>query len=144
MMAEASFHFLDAVQIDDGRQFIEFRFVDFTGEQKVIQIDFDYVESLAAVFQQAFIAATVAGPQGSNRRISQDFVSVPRADLDHPVSVGIDVTSGRIVTMFLFGSPFQVCYSLPTEHARTLSHDLLAAYDQVRQQNEVLANRPAN
>jgi hypothetical protein len=140
MMAEASFHFLDGVEIDDRREFIEFRFVDITGEQKVVQIDFDYVESLAAVFQQAFISATVAGPQGRNQQLGPEFVAVPRADVDHPVSVGVDVMTGKIVTMFLYGSPFQVCYALPTEHARTLSNDLQAAYEHVRDQDVGRAN----
>jgi hypothetical protein len=129
MMAEALF--LDAVNIDDGREYIEFAFRDPAGEQKVVQIDFSYVESLAAVFQQAFLSATLAERQGSNRALGQEWIAVPRADVDHPVSVGVDVMSGKVVAMFLVGSPFQVCYALPTENARALSHDLLVATEEV-------------
>jgi hypothetical protein len=50
--------------------------------------------------------------------------------VDHPVSVGVDVMGDKIVAMFLLGSPFQVCYALPRENARALSHDLLAAAEQ--------------
>ncbi len=126
-MAEPLFQFLDAVNIDDGREYIEFRFSDCAGEQKIIQIDFAYLESLAAVFQQAFLSAALTGRQGSNQFLSEDWMVVPRADVDHPVSVGVDAMSGRIVAMFLLGSPFQVCYALPKENARALSYDLLAA-----------------
>ncbi|HEY0182370.1 MAG TPA: hypothetical protein VGC09_06125 [Rhodopila sp.] len=128
-MPEPLFQFLDAVNIDDGRQYVEFQFRDCAGEQQIIQIDFSYVESLAAVFQQAFLSATLADRQGDNRSLGQDWIAVPRADVDHPVSVGVDVMSGKIVAMFLLGSPFQVCYALPLENARALSHDLLAAVD---------------
>jgi hypothetical protein len=129
MMAEPLF--LDAVNIDDGREYIEFQFRDYAGERKDIQIDFSYVESLAAVFQQAFLSATLAERQGGNERLGQDWIAVPRADVDHPVSVGVDVMSNKIVAIFLLGSPFQVCYALPTENARALSHDLLAASEEV-------------
>lgn len=129
-MAEPLFQFLDAVNIGDGREYIEFQFRDCAGEPTVIQIDFAYVESLAAVFQQAFLSATLADRQGSNRSLGQDWIAVPRADVDHPVSVGVDVISGKIVAMFLLGSPFQVCYALPKENARILSHDLLAASEE--------------
>jgi hypothetical protein len=126
-MADPEFQFLDAVNVDDDRQYIEFQFRNCAGEPKVIQIDFAYVESLAAVFQQAFLSATLANRQGGNKSLGQEWIAVPRADVDHPVSVGLDVMSGRIVTMFLLDTPFQVCYALPTEHARTLSQDLLLA-----------------
>jgi hypothetical protein len=138
MMAEALL--LDAVNIDDGREYIEFQFRDFAGEQKVVQIDFAYVESLAAVFQQAFLSATLAEREGSNRPIGEDWLAVPRADIDHPVTVGVDVMSGKIMAMFLLGSPFQVCYALPTENARALSHDLLAASEEV----SATSQRPVN
>jgi hypothetical protein len=131
MMADPLFQFLDAVNIDDGREYIEFAFRDCAGEEKIIQIDFSYVESLAAIFQQAFLSATLAERTGGNRRLGQEWIAVPRADVDHPVSVGIDTVSGRIVAMFLLGSPFQVCYALPKENARALSHDLLAASEQI-------------
>jgi hypothetical protein len=55
MMADPSFQLLDAVTIDDSREYIEFQFRDYAGEQKIIQIDFGYVESPAAIFQQAFL-----------------------------------------------------------------------------------------
>jgi hypothetical protein len=139
-MADPLFQFLDAVNIDDGREYIEFRFRDCAGEQKIIQIDFSYVESLAAVFQQAFLSATLAERQGENRSLGQDWIAVPRADVDHPVSVGVDVMSGKIVAMFLLGSPFQVCYALPKENARALSHDLLAASEEA----SASAHRRAN
>jgi hypothetical protein len=126
-MADPEFQFLDAVNVDDDRQYIEFQFRNFTGEPKVIQIDFAYVESLAAVFQQAFLSATLASREGGNKSLGQDWIAVPRADVDHPVSVGLDVMSRRIVSMFLLNSPFQVRHALPTERARTLSHDLLIA-----------------
>jgi len=67
MMADPLFQFLDAVNIDDSREYIEFQFSDGAGEQKVIQIDFGYIESLAALFQQAFLSATLEDRQGSNR-----------------------------------------------------------------------------
>jgi hypothetical protein len=137
-MAEALF--LDAVNIDDGREYIEFQFRDFAGEKKVVQIDFAYVESLAAVFQQAFLSATLAERQGSNRPLGEEWLAVPRADIDHPVTVGVDVMSGKIMAMFLLGSPFQVCYALPTENARALSHDLLAASEEV----SATSQRPVN
>jgi hypothetical protein len=137
-MAEALF--LDPVNIDDGREYIEFQFRDFAGEEKIVQIDFAYVESLAAVFQQAFLSATLADRQGSNRALGQDWVAVPRADVDRPVSVGVDVMSGKIVTMFLVGSPFQVCYALPTENALALSHDLRVATEEV----SATSQRPVN
>jgi hypothetical protein len=140
MMADPVFQFLDAVNIDDNREYIEFQFRDCAGEQTVFQIDFAYVESLAALFQQAFLSATLADRQGNNKSLGQEWIAVPRADVDHPVSVGVDVMSGKIVAMFLLGSPFQVCYALPSENARALSHDLLAASEEVA----ASSNRPIN
>jgi len=90
--------------------------------------------------QQAFLSATLAERQGDNRSLGQDWIAVPRADVDHPVSVGVDVMSGKIVAMFLLGSPFQICYALPRENARALSHDLLAASEEVSAE----AHRPVN
>jgi hypothetical protein len=140
MMADPLFQFLDAVNIDDDREYIEFQFRDCAGEPQIIQIDFSYVESLAAVFQQAFLSATLAEHYGGNRSLGQDWIAVPRADVDHPVSVGVDVMSGKIVAMFLLGSPFQVCYALPKENARTLSYDLLAASEEIA----ATTDRPVN
>ena len=129
--SEASIRLLDAVYIDDGRQFIEFRFQEIGGGLQRVQIDFEYLESLAAVFQQAFISASLDAQQGGNKALGREWLSVPRADIDHPVSVGHDIMTNRIVAMFLLGSPFQVCYSLPKDTARGLAVDLLAACDQV-------------
>jgi len=139
-MADPSFQLLDAVNIDDSRAYIEFQFRDYAGERKVIQIDFGYFESLAAVFQQAFLSATLEGRHGSNRSLGHEWVAVPRADVDHPVEVGIDVMTGRIVAMFPLGSPFQICYALPKENARALLQALLAASEEVG----ATANRPLN
>jgi hypothetical protein len=116
-MTEPLFQLLDAVNIDEGRQYIEFQFSDYVGERKIIQIDFDYPESLTGVLRQAFISAVLEGRQGSNRTLGHDWVSVPRVDVDQPVSV--DVMTGRIVTMLLLGTPFQACYALPVENALT-------------------------
>jgi hypothetical protein len=143
-MAEPIFQLLDAVNIDDNRQYIEFQFSDYAGERKVIQIDFDYLESLTGVFRQAFLSAVMVGKQGSNRMLGQDWVSVPRVDVDQPVNVGVDVMTGKVVTMLLLGSPFQTCYSLPVENARALARELLAACDEVRQHDEALVSRPPN
>jgi hypothetical protein len=129
-MTEAQVQLLDAVHIDDDREYIEFRFSDTAGNRQSIQIDFGYIESLAAVFQQAFLSATLSEKHGGNRAMGPDMLAVPRADIDHPVSVGVDVMSGRVVAMFLLGSPFQVCYSLPCDTAQMLSHDLQAAAEQ--------------
>src|ERR1700722_2163735 len=117
-MTDPLFQLLDAVNIDADRQYIEFQFIDFEGERKIIQIDFDYLESLTGVLRQAFISAVLEGKQGSNRMLGQDWVAVPRVDIDQPVNVGVDVISGRVVTMLLVGSPFQACYALPVENAR--------------------------
>jgi len=129
-MTEPLFQLLDAVNIDDDRQYIEFQFSDYSGERRIIQIDFDYLESLTGVLRQAFLAAVVAGQQGSNRMLGEDWVSVPRIEVDHPVNVGVDVMTGRIVTMLLLGSPFQSCYALPVENARALGQALLDACDE--------------
>jgi hypothetical protein len=47
---------------------------------------------LTGVLRQAFIPAVLEGRrQGSNRMLGQDWVPVPRVDVDHPVSVDVDV-----------------------------------------------------
>jgi hypothetical protein len=138
MMTEPLFQLLDAVNIDESRQYIEFQFRDYAGEQTVIQIDFDYLESLTGVLRQAFLSAALEGRQGSNRMFGRDWVSVPRVDIDQPVNVGVDIMTGRIVTMLLLGSPFQTCYALPVENARALAQELLAACDEVRQHDAAL------
>jgi hypothetical protein len=56
-MTEPLFQMLDAVNIDEGRQYIEFQFSDYAGERKIIQIDFDCLESLTGVLRQASISA---------------------------------------------------------------------------------------
>jgi hypothetical protein len=131
-MTEPLFQMLDAVNIDEGRHYIEFRFSDFNGEPTIIQIDFDYLEPLSGVLGQAFTSAALEGRQGSNRLPGGDWVSVPRVDVDERVNVGADIMTGKIVTMMLLGSPYQVCYALPIENARALAHELLAACDQVQ------------
>jgi hypothetical protein len=136
-MAEASIRFLDAVHIDDGRQYIEFRFREPGGESQAIQIDFEYVESLAAVFQQAFVSAALQAQHGDNQRLGRKWLTVPRAEVDRPIDIGVDVMSNRIVAMFLLGSPFQVSYSLPATIARALASDLLSACEEVREHDEV-------
>lgn len=143
-MTEPLFQLLDAVNIDEARQYIEFQFRDYAGECKIIQIDIDYLESLAGVLSQAFVSAALEGKQGSNRMLGQDWVSVPRVDVDHPVNVGVDVMTGKVVTMLLLGSPFQVCYALPTENARALANELLAACDEVRQHDAALTQARPN
>ncbi|HET6609873.1 MAG TPA: hypothetical protein VFG62_24605 [Rhodopila sp.] len=129
-MTEAQVQLLDAVHIDDDRAFIEFQFSDMAGKRQSIQIDFRYVESLAAVFQQAFLSAALSDQHGGNHPVGNEWLAIPRADIDHKVDVGVDVMSGRIVAMFLLGSPFQVCYSLPRDVAQVLSQDLQAAAGQ--------------
>jgi len=143
-MTEPLFQLLDAVNIDADRQYIEFQFRDYEDERRVIQIDFDYLESLVGVLRQAFISAVLAGEQGSNRILGEEWVSVPRVDVDQPVNVGVDVMTGKIVAMLLVGSPFQSCYSLPVENARALAHELLAACEKARENNDVLTRRPPN
>jgi hypothetical protein len=132
-MTEPLVRLLDAVHIDEDRQYIEFRFTDGGDRQQAIQIDFDYVESLAALFQQVFLSAAMAARQGDNRSHGRDYLSVPRVDIEYPISVAVDVMTERVVTMFLLGTPFQTSYSMPTAVARTLSGDLLNACDQVGQ-----------
>jgi hypothetical protein len=129
-MAEPLIRSLDSVRIDDNRQYIEFRFTDGLGERQTIRIDFEYVESLAALFQQAFVSAALAARQGANRWHGREYISVPRADVDYPISVAVDVMTERVVMMFLLGTPFQVSYSVPTEVARMLSGDLVVACEQ--------------
>jgi hypothetical protein len=133
-MAEPMIRLLDAVRIDENREFIEFRFVGGCGEEQTIRIDFEYVESLAALFQQAFVSAVMAVRQGANRSHGREYLSVPRVDIDYPVSVAVDVMTERVVAMFMLGTPFQASYSMPVEVARTLSGDLLNACDQVARQ----------
>ena len=143
-MTQPLFQLLDEVNIDEDRQYIEFRFRDYEGEQKIIQIDFDYLELLTGVLRQAFISAAMMGQQGGNRVLGEEWISVPRVDVDQPVNVGVDVMTGKIVTMLLLGSPFQSCYSLPVENARALAHELLAACDEVRRHDDALTRRPPN
>jgi hypothetical protein len=143
-MTEPLFQLLDAVNIDKDRQYIEFQFRDYEDERRIIQIDFDYLESLAGVLRQAFISAVLAGEQGSNRILGEEWVSVPRVDVDQPVNVGVDIMTGKVVTMLLAGSPFQSCYSLPVENARALAQELLAACEKVRQNDDVLTRRRPN
>ena len=132
------------MHIDDNRQYIEFRFKGIGGEEQTIQIDFEYVELLPALFQQAFVSAALEQRQGTNRSLGRGWLSVPRVDIDHPVSVGVDVMSEPVVAMFLLGSPFQVSYALPAAGARTLADDLLFACDQVRHQVNAGVGRTAN
>lgn len=133
-MNEPSVRLLDAVRVDENREYIEFRFKEINGEDQTIQIDFEYVESLAAVFQQAFVAALMAEHQGLNRSLGCDYLSVPRVDIEYPISVAVDLMTDRVVSMFMLGTPFQASYSMPTEIARMLSRDLHAACDQVGEQ----------
>ena len=65
-MTEPLVRLLDSVHVDEDRQYIEFRFTDGGDGQQAIQIDFDYVESLAALFQQVFLSAAMAARQGAN------------------------------------------------------------------------------
>lgn len=140
-MTEPLFQLLDAVNIDEGRQYIEFQFSDYSGERRIIQIDFDYLESLTGVLRQAFISAVLEGRQGSNRMLGQDWVSVPRVDVEQSVNVGVDVMTGKVVTMLLLGTPFQVCYALPIENARALAHELLSACEEVTR-HDAAGTRP--
>jgi hypothetical protein len=133
VMAEPLIRVLDSVHIDDDRRYIEFRFRDRSAEQ-VIRIDFQYVESLAALFQQAFVSAALAVGQGGNRWHGRDYLSVPRVDVDHPISVAVDVMTDRVVLMFLLGTPFQVSYSVPVGLARMLATDVVAACEHVERQ----------
>ena len=121
------------MHVDEDRKYIEFRFTDGGDGQQAIQIDFDYVESLAALFQQVFVSAVMATRQGANRSHGRDYLSVPRVDIEYPISVAVDLMTERVATMFLLGTPFQASYSMPTAVARMLSGDLLNACDQVGQ-----------
>ncbi len=142
-MTEPLVRLLDSVHVDENREYIEFRFTDGGGERQSIQIDFEYVESLAALFQQAFVSATLAARQGGNRAYGRDYVSVPRVDIEYPISVAVDLMTERVVTMFMLGTPFQASYSMPTTVARMLSGDLLNACDQVGQPTQA-ADRLVN
>ena len=136
-MAEPLVRLLDSVRIDENRQYIEFRFKDADGEEQPIQIDFEYVETLAALFQQAFVSAVMEEREGANRSRGE-YLSVPRFDIGYPVSVAVDLITERVVAMFLLGTPFQASYSMPTEVARNLSRHLLNACDQVRRQSPTM------
>jgi hypothetical protein len=122
------------VHIDENRRYIEFQFRDVGGEEQAIQIDFEYVESLAALFQQAFVSAVVAARQVGNRSYGREYLSVPRVDIEYPISVAVDQMTERVVTMFMLGTPFQASYSMPAQVARQLSGDLSNAYDKVAEQ----------
>ena len=143
-MTEPHFQLLDAVNIDENRQYIEFRFSDYAGERKIIQIDFDYLKSLTGVLSQAFMSAVLEGRQGSDRVLGQDWISVPRIDVERPVDVGVDIMTAKVVMMLLLGSPFQTCYSLPADNARALARELLAACEQLRQQHDAATRGPPN
>jgi hypothetical protein len=132
-MTEPLVRLLDSVRIDENREYIEFRFTDGGDEQQTIQIDFEYVESLAALFQQAFVSAVIAARQGANRSHGREYLSVPRVDIEYPISVAVDMMTERVVTMFMLGTPFQASYSMPVGIARMLSSDLLNACEQVEQ-----------
>jgi hypothetical protein len=144
-MTEPLIRLLESVHIDEDRQYVEFRFTDGGDERQVIQIDFEYVESLAALFQQAFVSAIMAARQGANRSYGREYLSVPRVDIEYPISVAVDLMTERVVTMFMLGTPFQASYSMPAAIARMLSGDLLNACDQVRQGQQMpAAGRRAN
>jgi hypothetical protein len=116
-------------------------FTDGRNEAQSIQIAFDYVESLAALFQQAFISASLEDLQGGNRFLGHEWLAVPRVDIDHPISVGVDVMTERVVAMFLLGSPFQVSYALPSASARMFATALLSACDTIQKTG---VDRPTN
>jgi hypothetical protein len=130
-MTEPLVRLLDSVRVDEDRQYIEFRFTDGGDGRQAVQIDFDYVESLAALFQQVFVSAVMAARQGANRSHGRDHLSVPRVDIEYPISVAVDLITERVVTMFMLGTPFQASYSMPIAVARRLSPDLLDACNQV-------------
>ena|ERR1700733_5054598 len=132
-MTEPLVRLLDSVRIDENREYIEFRFTDGGDERQTIQIDFEYVESLAALFQQAFVSAVIAARQGANRSHGREYLSVPRVDIEYPISVAVDLMTERVVTMFMLGTPFQASYSMPVGIARMLSSGLLNACEQVEQ-----------
>ena len=126
---EKEVQLLDEVHIDDAREFIEFRFSDTGGNRRAVQIDSVYCGTLAAVFQQAFASAMLEERHGANKTTADGWMAVPRADVNHPISVGVHALSGRVIAMFLLGTPFQVCYSLPRRTADMLSRDLKQAAD---------------
>jgi hypothetical protein len=66
------------------------------------------------------------------RDASQTHYSARRGVFRFTV-VAVDLLTGRIVTMFMLGTPFQASYSMPAAVARMLSGDLLNACDQVGQ-----------
>src|SRR5215813_6562399 len=103
-MAEFLVRSLEAVHVDGHREYIEFRFRDGAGREQVIQIDFEYVESLAALFQQAFVSAVMEARQGPNRPHGRDYLSVPRVDIEYPISVAVDLMTERVLTMFMLGT----------------------------------------
>ena len=70
-MTEPLVRLLESVHIEENRQYIEFRFTDGCGDDQAIQIDFAYVESLAALFQQAFMSAVMAARQGAIARTDE-------------------------------------------------------------------------
>jgi hypothetical protein len=142
-MTEPSVRFLDAVHIDDARQYIEFRFSACGGEHQAIQIDFEYVESLAALFQQALMSATLDARQATQQKLGRELLAVPQVEVDRPVNVCVDLMTDQVMAIFLLGSPFQVSYALPAASARALASDLVAACDEVSQLTET-ARRPAN
>ena len=80
---------------------------------------------------------------GPNRSLGRDYVSVPRVDIEYPISVAVDVMTERVVTMFMLGTPFQASYSMPTKIARMLSGDLLNACNEVAEQTPTMG-RVAN
>jgi hypothetical protein len=137
-MTESLTRLLQAVRIDANREYFEFRFRDGDGEEQAIQIDFEYLESLAALFHQAFVSSVLTAQHGPNRSLGRDYVSVPRVDIEYPISVAVDVMTERVVTMFMLGTPFQASYSMPREIARMLSGDLASACSEVGEQR--LAN----
>lgn len=133
---------LDSVRIDDRREFIEFRFRDADGAEQAVQIDFAYVESLAGLFQQAYASWIMEARHGANRSHGHEYVSVPRVDVEYPISVAVDLMTERVVAMFMLGTPFQACYSMPREIARMLSGDLHGACDEVGHQNPAVGQSP--
>jgi hypothetical protein len=130
-MPEALTRLLQSVRIDEHREFIEFRFKGEDGEEQAIQIDFEYLESLAALFHQAFVSSAMTAQHGPNRSLGRDYVSVPRLDIEYPISVAVDVMTERVVSMFMLSTPFQAAYSMPIGIARILSGDLLSACEEI-------------
>jgi hypothetical protein len=137
-MAEPVMRSLASVRIDDSREFIEFRFRAADGAEQSVQIDFAYVESLAGLFQQAYVSWVMEAHQGANQSHGHGYVSVPRVDIEYPISVAVDLMTERVIAMFMLGTPFQACYSMPAEIARMLAGDLRGACDEVGQQNPAI------